>query len=176
MRDFEDSNKTRAVFLVFLYKIYKQQCKRYGPGKTRIAPGFVGSSNDGVATFNEFVRFVIDRSDIEVDNPSAECVSHHHPDTLYPDLDWIVGNLEGDAAIEWPRHDEFGYGALEMRAAEVLVGIVQDLIQELIKKLEKKTYRDSDEDEERRSKDQASIRKWKERYNGNDEGVINSDL
>ena len=194
MRDYKVTNECRAIFLVYLYYIYKMQCKRYGPCKTKAAPGLVSSSNDGVATFDEFIRYIIPPAKLDIYNPSEECNIHLY--TLYPDLDWIGENLKGNAAIEWPRpdlervheaidnptpelpertDDEYVYGFLDMRAEEFLVELAQDLIGKLINELEGKMYGDDDEDERRKSDDQASIQKWKERYSGNYEG-INSAL
>lgn len=88
----EYTGQSRGFEAVYFYRVYKMERGIRAAADMGIAAGCPGSeANNGVATFNEFIRYIIPQ-DVSY-NPSAEDVRENRLDTIHPDERWIGNNL-----------------------------------------------------------------------------------
>ena len=87
--------QSKALELIYIYYIYKMECRRFGADRTKIAPGLSHLYGRRIATFDEFLNYLVDPDEREKRyNPSGQTAASHLG--LLPGVDWAVMNLLKD--------------------------------------------------------------------------------
>ena len=85
--------QSRAFDVAYFYFVYKMEFDIGDADHRTIAPGCTGSGHKKVATFIQFIRHLLPENERRIYEPSKDEISRHKLDTLFPDVDWVGGNL-----------------------------------------------------------------------------------